>query len=196
MDKYIFLHKLEEHKNYQNRLHNDKKKDTELAEFIFTNYNKMDDNELKVIALKCMDLNDVRRTLLSFELNYYSPSKQDKELTLREFKCEAMQLLNRYQCKGGGFMLEDSEWAVHDCNSVKYNVEENELLFENTINLVDKNDYETDNYLDLITNRLNLLSNNIEVEIRQKQHDYEKVISILLWATDKNVYASDSIVGL
>ena len=132
MKRYSLLHSLEKITNYQNNV-TDNTNSHELAEYIHDNYHKMDEIELKIIALKCMDLNDFKRIILSYELRNFKPNQKIETMTLNKFKTHALKLLNRYQCKAGGFLIEDNEWCVHDNTSVKYEVEKNELLFENTI---------------------------------------------------------------
>ncbi len=195
MKQYSLLHRLERETNYQNNISNDTNSQ-ELAKYIHENYYKMDEVELKVIALKCMDLNEFKRIILSYELKNYKPEQKIKTMSLDKFKTHVLKLLNRYQCKAGGFLIEDNEWSVHDNTSVKYEVEKNELLFENTISVVDEDDNEADCFLEYLVKRLNLIADNIDVILRQKQNEHSKVISLLLWAIDKNIEFTACAIGL
>jgi len=197
MKKYNLLHILEKQTNYQNNINlKESQESQELANYIHKNYYKMDEIELKLIALKCIDLNEVKRIILSYELKNYKPEQKNGTMSLNKFKIHAFKLFNRYQCKAGGFYIEDNEWIMHDNTSVKYEVDNNELLFENTISVVDENDNESEYFLEYLVKRLNLIADNIDVELRQKQNEHSKVINVLLWVTDKNIESTDCIVGL
>lgn len=195
MKQYNLFHQLEKISNYKNNI-NQSINSQELAKYIHDNYNKMDEVELKMIALKCMDINDYKRIILSYELRNYKPQQKISIMSLDKFKTHALKIFSRYQCKAGGFLIEDNEWIVHENNSTKYEVEKNELLFENTINIIDENDNESECFLDYLVEQLNSIADNIEVELRQKQNEYSKVISLLLWVTDKNMESDNNIIGL
>ena len=197
MKKYNLMHVMDDGKNYANMIHSySKDVKQELAEYIHTNYNSMDETEMKTIALKCLDMNEIKKILLSFELKNYKHKHLSQKMSLNEFTNEAMILFKRYQSKAGGFLLEDSEWIVYDNTTTKYEVSENELLFENTINTCDIDDDETTRYLDYIVKRLNSFAKNIYVEWRQKRNNHSRVMSLLIWITDKDKNISKTVIGL
>lgn len=194
MKKYNFMHNLEENSNYNNNIDQKNKQDKqELAEYINKNYNKMDDVERKLIAIKCLDTNEIKKTLLLFELKNYK-QKPEISMSLSKFKLHALEIFNRYQCKAGGFLIEDNDWIVHDSTSIYHEVELNELLFENTIDPDDINDNESDIFLKYLVKRLNSIAENIDVELRHRTE--KKIIKLLIWATDKNVESSKDVIGL
>lgn len=197
MKKYNLLHNLEKHNNYINNVrkkpHTVKK---DLAEYIRSNYDTMDETEMKIIAMKCLDVNEIKKTLLFYELKNYKRAPSTI-MTLEKFKIHAVNIFNRYQCKAGGFCIEDNEWMVYDKSCIKYDVSENELLFENTICVVDNDDIETDIFITYLIKQLNHVATNIYTEFRQKQEHKSKVIKLLIWATDTNqVISDDGTIGL
>ena len=56
-------------------------------------------------------------------------------------------------------------------------------------------DGETNTYLKYLIKRLNSLSKNIDVELRQKDNDNSKMISLLIWAVDRNKKVTH-VIGL
>jgi hypothetical protein len=197
MRKYELLHKLEKYTNYRNSINNKSKNDKrDLANHIFKNYDTMDETEMRIMATKCLDANDFKKTLLLFELKHYK-SNVKESITLNDFKIVAFNVFRRYQCKAGGFCIEDNEWTVYDSKTTKYDVNENEIVFENTINLVDVYDTESDEFLIYLVKRLGSIAKNIKVSLRQKHHKKSKVMTLLIWALDKNqVVQPKSSIGL
>lgn len=196
MKKYDVLHNLEKQKNYDNKIETktDEEK-TELAKFINDNFDKMDDVEKRMMAIKCLDVNEIKKILLLFELKNFKP-RTLKYLSLNDFKNKAINIFNRYQCKAGGFLMDDTEWKIYDFKSMEYEVNENELLFVNTINEIDNDDYECDLFLKYLIKQLNSICENIVVQLRQTSRKKSKVIKFLLWAKDITMKSTQSIVGL
>lgn len=193
MKVYDLMHRLESSKNY---LFSDdersKEERQELAEFIYNNLDKLDEFELKTIALKCMSNKDIKRYLLSYELKNYNIKCVEK-MSLDQFLLIALSYLNRYQWKAGGFFIEDDQWTVyrHGDYDLSTNVRANEILFENTVYFTYSHDYDTVSYLDSLTDILNSIATNISVEIRENREG--KIVHLLIWATDKNMMIDDIV---
>jgi hypothetical protein len=180
MKKYNLMHQLEYYKNYDiNNKGNDLESE-DFANYLYNNYNKMDEIELKKNVLKCISLNNIKKVLLDFELSHHKfiPTK----MTLTDFLSKAKIIFNRYQGKAGGFLLEDNEWSVHESKSEEFYVKLNELLFVNTLDETDCDNYETEQYLKKLTRKLNTIAENIKVELRYKNE--KKNCLVLIWATD------------
>jgi len=191
MKHYNLLHNMEKYGNYSNDLHKKSYKDRrELANYIHENYNTMDETEMKIIAMKCLDINKIKHILLNFEIKNF---KQEpfEQLSLDKFKLYAVNIFNRYQHKAGGFCVEDREWIIHDNTSKIHKVAENELMFENTISIIDDNDMETENYLLNLIKQLSYIAENIKIEWKQKHVKKSKVTRVWIWAVDKNKVVSD-----
>lgn len=194
LKQYHILHKLEKYKNYNNKIKLlNKEEESKLAEYINKNYNTMDEIEMKMIALKCMDINDIKKHILSFELeNYIQEPVEHMELT--DFIKQVKKIFIRYQCKAGGFIIEDIEWTIHKTGSHDYDILENEILFANTIAVCDEDDIELENYFNNLLPRLNSVAKNITVELREdhgKRNNH-----ILIWATDTTKTPTDTVIGL
>lgn len=168
----------------------------DLANYIQNNYDTMDTIELYKTALKCLSEHDIRRILLNHELIYYKETN-NKKMTLDEFGKKAMIILNRYQSKAGGFLLEDNNWRLYkheDTDNTNTNtntyrrheVMKNEIVFENTFDITDFDDLETEVFLKRIVNRLQMIGSNIDVELRFITDEKDKIIYTLIWATDKD----------
>lgn len=194
MKKYVALHSIEYLSNYKNKTNT--KYNNDLAEYIYNNYNTMDNYEMKIISSKCMDINEIKKTILAFEFKNYKPEISADIISLEEFSKKATKIIAKYQGKAGGFLIEDSEWTIHKQDSIKYEIRENELLFENTLSFFDDEDDETEEFLDCLISRLNTIASNIKVHLKFKEHTYSKVLSILLWITDINMKVDECIVGL
>lgn len=191
---YCALSKLDKYSNYRNKIEN--KSDDNLGEFIYKNYDKMDDVEIKALAVKCLDINQAKSILLNYELENYKFTPKEN-MTLKEFSKKALYLLQRYQCKAGGFCIEDTVWAVYDNNCGYYDVKESELLFENTISIIDEHDLELCTYINNILKMLDSLSTNIKIKYKEYKKPKGKLIKLHIWATDLNVDCDTSeSVGL
>lgn len=196
MKKYQVLHTIEKCSNYSNNVSKyDIEKSKELAEYISVNYDTMDEYEMRRIASKCMDINAVKKNILAFELKNYVPVNEIT-LSLDQYKGEAFKVFHRYQCKAGGFNLEDNEWILYDKSTPKYDVKQNELLFENTISFVDEYDDDIEEFLYYLIKRLSSIAKNISADLRYRQNDNSKVLSILIWITDNNMQVDECEVGL
>jgi len=163
----------------------------ELAKYIHKNFNKMDESEMKHIVTKCLDMSTIKNILMTFEFNYYN--SRPVEMTLDSFVNKANAIFDRYQTKVGGFLIEDKKWILHKYDSKYFNVSENSVLFQNTIDVLDNNDYSTNEYLNKLVSKLNKISTNIEVKLELLEK--KKITYILLWC-DLIDPSEDSIVGL
>lgn len=170
--------------------HLSKEQKTELATYIHDNYGRMDEQEMKCIAMKCLDLNEIKEILLSFEFVNYRP--ESKEMTLNKFIKEAMKMFDKYY-RIGGTLIEDEKWIVHKSDSNKFEVSEHEVLFHNTIDNMDVNDGGIQDYLGRLVKNLNRIAPNVDVvfDIVEKK----KITYLLIWGKLNNV-KDECIVGL
>lgn len=183
MKKYELLHKIDYRGNYKPDFIPKNTNDSNLAKYLYDNFDRMDEIEMKKIAMNCLNINDIKRILLNFELNNFK--KEPEQLTLDEFAIEAKKILRRYQSKAGGFLLEDPDWNFYKTSISKYDVRSNEVLFENTINMMDFDDTDTEKYLKKIVERLKIIAKNVKVELRYMKERKNKVVYLLIWC--KNI---------
>ena len=130
----------------------------------------------------------MKRILLEYELkNFKQNVDKVKEMTMDEFIKEATFLLNRYQCKAGGYHIEDCEWTMYTSETIPDNgehyVKDNEILFVNSIDNNDLENDEVDSYLNLLVDRLDSLADNIDVELRYSESEGTKPSWLRLWVT-------------
>lgn len=173
-----------------------KNTENDLAEFINNNLHLMTNEEKKYMLFKCMNDTNYHNELLKYEFNNFLP--KTKNMTIDEFKSDASKYIKRYQHKVGGFMLEDSEWSMitNISEKNKYNLSENEVVFENTMPLVSNfsNTLKTDMsiinnvgdvketliYLKKLTKLLNLISSNVKVQQKFIEIYRDDIIVVIL----------------
>lgn len=188
MKMYDFQHKVDKGSNYYR---SEPKKDRDLASYIFDNYKNLDiidERELATIVTKCLTPTQMKRILLEYELkNFREDMDEVKEMTREEFIKKAKFLLNRYQCKAGGYYVEDCEWTMYTSETMpeetqgEHYVKDNEILFVNSIDKCDLENEEVDNYLNLLVDRLDSLADNIDVELRYSESEGTKPCWLHLW---------------
>ena len=207
MKLYNLFHHLESEKNYMQKSLMTKKQQLysqELAKHIHVNYDKMDKEELKYLAIKCLTEKDFRRILLDYELTHYHDEDEiskNKDMSLKEFIKNGIEILNKYQGKAGGFYMDNYEWKVYDYNSIsnidynnkfdkhkyQYNIYKNEAVFENTTSIYDSYDEHTIKYIDKLIEKLESLSKNIKIDLEVRKDRKNKTAYILIWAIDDNI---------
>jgi hypothetical protein len=190
MSQYNNLHKIDTERNYG---YDTTKGNTDLAKIIHDNYDDMNDDELKYLAIKCMSKKKIRKDLLEYEIKYYNPSPED--FTLEEFIKQATRIINRYQSKAGGFLIEDMKWILHRSDSYEYSVKSNEVLFENSINKLNIYDKETNTFLKRLVNRLNNLATNIVVNLQQSDPE-DGVIWLQIWCNHIKMVNTNPVISL
>ena len=190
MNQYNNLHKIDSERNYGN---DTVKGNNNLGKIIHDNYNDMSDDELKYFAIKCMSRKKIRKELLEYELKNYDPLPED--LTLDEFTKKATKIINRYQSKAGGFLIEDMQWILHKSDSNDYSVKSNEVLFENSINKLDIFDSETDTFLKRLVNRLNNLATDVNVSLQHSDPE-DGVIWLQIWCYHTRMTNTNPVISL
>lgn len=182
MKKWNDQHKLELNQNYGldngNSSNNDKHI---MAQYIKNNFDKMNSDNMKNTLIKIINDKRTKNILLEYELKYLK--LQPQNMTLDEFETAAQKILERYQCKAGGFYIEDRIWTVHKIDSTKHDVKENELLFENSVDKYDFDDNDTQKYLKRIVKKLDSLSNDIKIDYNYKSSKDDGIIWLFIWCT-------------
>ena len=153
--------------------------DNKNALFLNENLKKMNLEEKKSFLFKCVDEKTITKLLLKFELENLIP-KKNNNLDLKEFSRIVKNLINRYQHNAGGYQLEDKEWNYYDSKSEDYSLEENEIIFENSIFEDNINDSETIDFINNLTNLLDKLSDNINVNYEMVKSKKESLVWILI----------------
>jgi hypothetical protein len=175
MREYKHLHYI--HSNINKSKTNPKKK--KLAVILHKNLKKMHLEEKKLFIFKCLDEKNINLILLKFELDNFCPETV-KNMEFTNFIKIAKKYINRYQYDAGGFLIEDKIWNLYTSESEEYNLEEKEIIFENSLFETNLNDSETIEFIEKLTNLLNKISDNIEVTKELVQSKKESLVWILL----------------
>ena len=162
MHEYDIRHRKESKENYESddehELTHDNK---ELAKKI---YSETDNHKYlqEVISKR-----DIDKFLLKYELKYLElePEKMSQELFIKK----TLSLIKRYQCKAGGYGIEDYEWEIYKDDFKNYRLKDNEIYLENTIDKFNAKDYDTTLFLKRITRLLNTLSTDVDVSYKLKE---------------------------
>lgn len=178
MDKYNQLVKLEKLKDYRYK--------SEKNIIDCDNLDNITCEDRKKLLLDCLSDNEIKMHLLKYELVNKTFDEISNELSLSEFEVKAINLIEKFHWKAGGWKIEDSEFIIHKSDSKVYDVLQNEILFENTIDRSDLNDEENEFYLNHLIRHLNSLCNNINVEWNFKGTK-NKTARLLIWCTDANM---------
>lgn len=178
MKLYKFLHQMKSNEVYVSKNIEATNSSQELAECIRENYDAIDVEEMKHFVLKCLTEKDTRRILLNYELK--NLMVETKDIQLNEFKHTAQKVLNRYQSKAGGFDIADSHWEMHDSNSEKFEIYDNEIIFTNSIHESNLKNSETKDFLYHILRILNKISSMIKVSMHLKYYDRDKTYLLML----------------
>lgn len=118
---------------------------SEIAKFINKNIATMDDIEKGRLLLKLLDDKRILSELLKYELRYL---KYDKKISdFHEFVKLVRETLNRYHMRAGGFLCEDTDWSEHNSSSVKYPLSSHEVIFENSIKAINRNDSQISSFI-------------------------------------------------
>lgn len=171
---------------------------TEHAFFINKYYNCFEDNYIRTLASKLLSLDKCKQIVLDYELTFFEPIVKEY-MSLKQVEFEANKIFTKYHWKVEGDILEDNIWILHTPdNSIKYEINSNEIVYENTIHKKNKDCKELDTYLDKLCNRLNKLAKNIVVEYRFKKSKTNKLIYILFWFADITLVSNvnDNKIGL
>nr|QBK88486.1 MAG: hypothetical protein LCMiAC01_01630 [Mimivirus LCMiAC01] len=198
MEEYANRHKLEAQENYgyeDDFMVNIAEKRT-LAETIHNKYDGMSMDEMRNTVASCMSDKHVKRTLLNFELKYSIITPVFKKLSIEQFTKEALQILKKYQCKAGGYYIEDRDWTVHTQTSDEYEVKNYQIVLENSADKRNCQDNETINYLKNIVRLLNGLSNDIKVEYEIDEPEKGNIVWILIWCTHKGMKKNEPEISL
>ena len=169
-----FIHSL------NNRLSN-YNSDDDITNTIHSNLDKMDTEEMKYFISKILSYNQLKMILLDYDLAEYKMTP--KELNLEDFTKIAIETLNRYETLNNS--LEDS-WTVirNTDDSPEYNVKKGELLFENTLYKKNEYDVQTIDYLEKITDRLNMISTKIKAEFKVCKNK-DDVCLVNIWCSER-----------
>jgi hypothetical protein len=191
MKAYNLFHQMDRLENY-GRDRENIDCDKNLGGYIKKNYDKMDMIEKKRLLTKIIPDHEVNRILLDYEMSHLTIIP--KPMSLDQFEKKALKILLRYQCRAGGFYIEDREWAVYHYGSPDVQLNENEILFENTVCKIDILNPDTEHYLQNVNRILRQISNDIEIDIQVEPTTKDSSLSwVLIWAKHKKLQKQSEI---
>lgn len=176
---------LENYKKYntvKNDIPSSQKQNSILCCAVNENFDKMSDEELKYVVTKCMNIDEMKKIILGYELRNIKIIPEN--MTLGQFGLCANNYLRRYQFKAGGFTLGDN-WKMHDKKSKKYKLHDNELVFENTVHENYIHVQETYDFLANIIKLLNSITKNIKVTMHTKFYERDRTHLLILKCVEK-----------
>lgn len=184
---YNLLHMIDINNNYGIEKLSDEEERSQLAQYIHNNFDKMDDVEMQRLVLKCLSITRIKQILLEYELENLKPSNIMASLTLTEFIPLATKILNRYQSKAGGFCFEDNIWTLHTMQSADITLNEYTIIFENSIDKYDVDDFKTEKYISDIVYLLDNIAENIRVDVHYMKAKKDKLFLVHIRAQDINL---------
>lgn len=179
-----YLHQIDDAGKYCDKPMSENNNNKELAELIHKNYSSMTPEELKTIALKCLSEINLRHILLKYEITNLQSEPLD--IGLNEFSVIAKKLLLRYHGKAGGFNFGEQHWTEHTKTSRKFDLFDDEILYENTLDESKRLDTDTKEYLRNILHVLNNISTNVKVSLHYKFKERDKIYIVMLKCKEIN----------
>lgn len=179
---YNNLTEIDKHCNYK---YDFVKVDKDYVSNINENYDNMNFEELKNIIPKILSEKQTRSIILDYLLSNYRPIPI--KMTLKKFIIEANKVFAKFQSKAGGFYIEDNQWILHDNTSKEHILNENEIIFENSICECDRDNHETNQYMIKIVDYLNNIAENIKVTLTCNDENDDDLIWLLLKCKDTSI---------
>lgn len=144
------------------------------------NLNNLSEKEIDVFLVKSMSLSDKIKYLLMKQITV---SDIDINLNnLKDFSKVCTHYFSLYKANVLTNTIEDDVWNIHDKSSLKYNINDNEIIFENTISSVYCHDKITLEYLESIILLFNKISRFIKVSYKFIDLDQYNISIIIIRA--------------
>ena len=156
-----------------------------LLETIFNNLNNLTKSEIIIYLNKLLSFNEVKEQLLLKLLQNHIFSKVTIN-SIDDLKNVCNKVLKIYNPKIINTSLEDEEWLIYNNTSTKYELFKDEILFENTIPIVDTHDINMINYLEHICTILRNLSSNVDIKYRVLESRKNKIGIIIIKCSYKS----------
>jgi hypothetical protein len=155
----------------------------ETSLFLFKNSDHEANNVLVDLFVKCYGMTYIKHKLIQYEIKHL---KLNFETISREELIELVNtILLRYKNESFRLGLEDSIWKFHDLtintNIKRYDLKENEILFENSIPIALSEGKE---FIDFIEH-LTTLFQSISIKIKVKNIMIDDPIHSIVWVLFK-----------
>lgn len=161
LDKYQLSHQFDNEKTVVRNFIIDEEK----AQYLYKNINIMDEVERRKYLINLLDDSYVLSELYRYELKCLNLDKRIADLN--ELANFMETSLRRYHMKAGGHLCEDTVWTKHDKTSNKYPLKENEIVFENSIKYINRNDSRICEFITDLLHFFNIhMSDNLSISYR------------------------------
>lgn len=123
--------------------------------------------------------------LLKYLFTYYEPNKVEGFVNIIN---ECKYIINKFHKKAGGFLFEDIQWNLHTKDDYKYELRDNEFIFDNSVNC-DFDEYENKNFFISLVKIIKNISPNLIIEKRY-HHDEKNNVE---WYIILGIYNENNI---
>jgi hypothetical protein len=91
-----------------------------------------------------------------------------------------IDFFNKFKNTYGSSKLDDSEWSLYTCDSDKYELDKDTLIFDNSICPIHQYDSDTFNYVSSLVNYIRKLSDNIKADFKYIMDNDNYIINIII----------------
>lgn len=155
------------------------KKDENIGSFIYENFHNMGEIEKKKLCNRIISPFDLDKILLQYEADTLHFSKKIQNTS--ELISVIDDLLKRYHHKIGGYQFEDNIWRLHTASGQKkYDLKENEYIFDNSISAFHVEDAECHKFVDFLVELFNRLSDNHKIHYKYIEDKYENIYWVII----------------
>lgn len=163
------------------------KHDENIGSYIYENFNAMGEIEKKKLCCKIISPSDLDKILLQYEANNLHFSQKIKDT--KELISTIDSLLKRYHHKIGGYAFEDNMWRLYSYSSgqKKYDLKENEHIFDNSLSMSDVEDAECHKFVTFLVELFNRLSDNHKIHFKYIEDKYENIYWVIIKISVLNI---------
>lgn len=158
------MNRMLEYKNIYNKyaIKEDYIKIKKVIDDLHLRFNTITPNNKHELCKNILTEHKLNKILLKYEFRNYIPSSSNRNIN--EMNDYIVFLLNKYHQQVGKNKLEDDEWIKHTHKSTKYELSNNELIFENSILYKNKYCRKTDYFLSTLTNIMRNYASNFKTK--------------------------------
>lgn len=149
----------------------------DVCDFIYENLHKMSDEEIHHTHNKLFNnVKKKKKELLFYELAHRNDkTNYEKTISRNEFIKQVNMILTRYQpCVDEYY--EDTVWKFHNDKQTKYELDENCIIFDNSIPKIHDENDELELYIDLMTKKLKNINQNVKVRFCVLEDEEYKIM--------------------
>jgi len=136
-------------------------KNNDLINCIHNGFSTISNKNKKKIIKNILTDEYINELILKYEFFNYTPNEAEQNI-------ESLKNILNDELKKYTFLskMESNDWLIHDLTSSKYELVENEILFENSIQSVDIHDIETLDFLKQLKFRMEKIATNFNIKYK------------------------------